>query len=179
MSDDPKDPALAEPGQMSEESLRAKLKRARAAATIEEVEPRAADAPPTSPAGDEGSEGSTDGGSPDGGSAGGGAGGSGTGGDGGDGDDEGEGSGAVSLDELDLRDALRGALRPPTGTVAPKLLSSVQRKIRIRSRGKFYGDGWSTAEKPRSTYLVTSILMLVVVALVFLALIPWSVVNLR
>jgi hypothetical protein len=85
--------------------------------------------------------------------------------------------GAV-VDEVDLKDALRGALRPPPGAVAPSLLSGVQRKLRVRSRGKFYGDGWSTAESPKSTYLVTSVIMLVLVALVFLALVPWSSTSL-
>ena len=78
------------------------------------------------------------------------------------------------VDEVDLKDALRGALRPPRGAVAPSLLGGVQRKLRMRSRGKFYGDGWSTSESPKATYLVTSIIMLVLVAIVFLALVPWS-----
>lgn len=80
----------------------------------------------------------------------------------------------VALDEVDLKDALRGALRPPPGAVAPSLLSGVQKKLRVRSRGKFYGDGWSTSSSPRSTYLVTSALMLVLVVIVFFALLPWS-----
>lgn len=79
-----------------------------------------------------------------------------------------------TLDEVDVRDLLRGALRPPPGSVAPTLLPGVQRRIRLRSRGKFYGDGWSTARSPRSTYLVTSVIMLLLVAVVFLLLVPWS-----
>lgn len=78
------------------------------------------------------------------------------------------------VDEVDLKDALRGALRPPPGSVAPSLLRGVQRKLRVRSRGKFYGDGWSTSHSPRSTYLISSILMLLLVAFVFFALVPWS-----
>ena len=78
------------------------------------------------------------------------------------------------LDEVDVRDLLRGALRPPPGSVAPSLLRGVQRRIRKRSRGKFYGDGWSTAKTPRSTYLMTSVIMLALVAFIFLVLIPWS-----
>jgi hypothetical protein len=78
------------------------------------------------------------------------------------------------LDEVDLRDMLRGALRPPQGAVAPSLLRGVQGRLRARSKGKFYGDGWSTAQSPRSTYLVTSIIMLAVIAMVFLVLIPWG-----
>jgi hypothetical protein len=78
------------------------------------------------------------------------------------------------LDEVDVRDLLRSALAPPPGAVAPDLLHGVQRKLRRRSRGKFYGDGWSTARSPRSTYLFTSLLMLALIALVFLVLIPWG-----
>src|SRR5262249_8307262 len=78
------------------------------------------------------------------------------------------------LDDLDVRELMRQALRPPPGAVAPSLLRGVQRRLRTRSRGKFYGDGWSTARSPRSTYLVTSLLMLALIALVFLVLIPWS-----
>jgi hypothetical protein len=80
----------------------------------------------------------------------------------------------AALDEVDMRDLLRSALAPPPGAVAPDLLHGVQRKLRRRSRGKFYGDGWSTARSPRSTYLVTSVLMLVLIAIVFLVLIPWG-----
>jgi hypothetical protein len=80
----------------------------------------------------------------------------------------------LELDEVEVRDLLRAALRPPKGSVAPNLLGGVQRRLRVRSRGKFYGDGWSTAKVPRSTYLITSLLMLAVMVLVFLVLIPWT-----
>jgi hypothetical protein len=80
----------------------------------------------------------------------------------------------AALDEVDMRDLLRSALAPPPGAVAPDLLNGVQRKLRRRSRGKFYGDGWSTARSPRSTYLFTSLLMLVLIGFVFLVLIPWG-----
>jgi hypothetical protein len=78
------------------------------------------------------------------------------------------------LDEVDVRDMLRSALAPPPGSVAPSLLHGVQRKLRRRSRGKFYGDGWSTARAPRSTYLMTSLVMLALIGFVFLVLIPWG-----
>jgi hypothetical protein len=78
------------------------------------------------------------------------------------------------LGEVEMRDVLRRALRPPPGAVAPELLEGVQKKLRTRSRGKFYGDGWSTARSPRSTYLVTSVLMLVLIGFVFLILLPWG-----
>jgi hypothetical protein len=85
-----------------------------------------------------------------------------------------DGESSVAVDDVDLKEALRGALRPPPGAVAPKLLHGVQKKLRVRSRGKFYGDGWSTSESPRMTYLVTSALMLLLVAIVFFALLPWA-----
>jgi hypothetical protein len=79
-----------------------------------------------------------------------------------------------AIDDVDMRDLLRSALAPPPGSVAPKLLQGVQRKLRTRSRGKFYGDGWSTADSPRSTYLITAVLMLAILALVYAVLIPWG-----
>lgn len=85
-----------------------------------------------------------------------------------------EDEGEVPLDEVEMRDILRRALRPPPGSVAPELLGGVQKKLRTRSKGKFYGDGWSTARSPRSTYLVTSLLMLVLIGFVFLILLPWG-----
>lgn len=78
------------------------------------------------------------------------------------------------LDEVDVRDLLRSALAPPPGAVAPELLGGVQKRIRRRSKGKFYNDGWSTARAPRSTYMLTSLVMLVLMAFVFLVLIPWG-----
>ncbi len=80
----------------------------------------------------------------------------------------------AALDEADVRDLLRSALAPPPSGPPPDLLRGVQRKLRRRSRGKFYGDGWSTARAPRSTYLITSLLMLVLIGFVFLVLIPWG-----
>lgn len=80
----------------------------------------------------------------------------------------------TELDEVDLRELLRGALRPPPGSVAPSLLGGVQERLRARSRGKFYGDGWSTARAPRSTYLLTSLVMLILLIVIFLLLVPWS-----
>jgi hypothetical protein len=87
--------------------------------------------------------------------------------------DEGD---AVELDEVDVRDLLRAALEPPPPKPKQEtaLLKGVQRRLRVRSKGKFYADGWSTSRSPRSTYLVTSIFMLLLIAFVFLVLIPWS-----
>ncbi|MEO6603473.1 MAG: hypothetical protein ABIQ16_26555 [Polyangiaceae bacterium] len=73
--------------------------------------------------------------------------------------------------EESVRSMLREALReeePP-----PNVLAGVQKRIRERSRGKFYADGWSTAKHPPlNTYLVTSLLMLAVLAISFMLLSP-------
>lgn len=51
------------------------------------------------------------------------------------------------------------------------LLAGVQRRLRKRSRGKFYGDGWSTAH-PRISYAVVAALMLLTIVAVWLVLGP-------
>ncbi len=78
------------------------------------------------------------------------------------------------IDEVDLREIMRSVLDKPPESGPPDILNGVQKKLRVRSRGKFYADGWSTAPTPRSTYLVTSLFMLALIALVFLVLIPWG-----
>jgi hypothetical protein len=53
------------------------------------------------------------------------------------------------------------------------VLSGVQRKLRERSGGKFYGDVWSTARQaPTLTFLVTSALMLVIIFVTLALLVP-------
>lgn len=70
-----------------------------------------------------------------------------------------------------LRSLLRGALREEGP--APDVLAGVQKKLRERSRGKFYADGWSTAKHPPlNTYLVTSLLMLAVLVISYALLSP-------
>ena len=81
---------------------------------------------------------------------------------------------ADMLDEVDVRELMRLALEEPPQGEPPDILKGVQGRLRARSRGKFYGDGWSTTRAPRSTYLVTSIVMLVLITFVFLVLIPWG-----
>jgi hypothetical protein len=71
-----------------------------------------------------------------------------------------------------LRSMLRGALReqePP-----PRVLPGVQKRIRERSGGKFYADGWSTAREPLNTYLITSLVMLAVLGISYALLAPLS-----
>src|SRR5450432_4926151 len=81
-----------------------------------------------------------------------------------------EGSDSNEPDDA-LRSMLRGALREETPP--PDMLAGVQKKIRERSRGKFYADGWSTAKHPPfNTYLVTSLLMLAVLGVSYALLSP-------
>jgi hypothetical protein len=67
---------------------------------------------------------------------------------------------------------LRGAL-DETSDGSPDVLRGVQKKLRERSGGKFYADGWTTARHaPVSTYFVTSLLMLAFMAFVYFVLHP-------
>ena len=81
---------------------------------------------------------------------------------------------AVSEEERDSdrdeRDAerLRALVKRALSTEAvaketPDILSSVQRRIRKRSRGKFFGDGWSTSQARIGYVLVALVTLLLVV----------------
>lgn len=72
--------------------------------------------------------------------------------------------------ESKMRDLLKGALDPQREEPPPdsEFLRGVQRRLRDRSGGKFYADGWSTAKHPPTyTYLWTSVLMLAIVIVVY------------
>jgi hypothetical protein len=51
------------------------------------------------------------------------------------------------------------------------VLRGVQRKLRQRSRGKFYGDGWSTTNT-RMSYVLVAVVMLVIMGIAYFALGP-------
>jgi hypothetical protein len=99
-----------------------------------------------------------------------------------------EGTGAEELSEAELatldeapdfRALIKRSLAETEATLpAPDrdavLLASVQRKLRKRSRGKFYGDGWSTAQT-RLNYTLIALVMLVTIVAVYLALGPTGV----
>ncbi len=73
-----------------------------------------------------------------------------------------------------IQHLLRGALDEDPGK-SPDVLRGVQRKLRERSGGKFYADGWSTTRyAPISTYFVTSLLMLSFVVFIYLVIHPLS-----
>ncbi|MEQ9319398.1 MAG: hypothetical protein RIF41_09565 [Polyangiaceae bacterium] len=77
----------------------------------------------------------------------------------------------LALDDVDVRDLLRTALStpPPKGDA---ITEGVQRRIRERTQGRYYADGWSISTAPKATFLITSILMLVVLLLAWLLLTP-------
>jgi hypothetical protein len=52
---------------------------------------------------------------------------------------------------------------------APDLLPGIQRRLRRRSRGKFFGDGWSTAQT-RTSYVLVGLMTILLVALAYIAL---------
>ena len=54
---------------------------------------------------------------------------------------------------------------------APDILRGVQRRIRARSRGKFFRDGWSTSQA-RQAYLFVALVTLLLTALAYYALVP-------
>lgn len=67
------------------------------------------------------------------------------------------------------------APEPQKPTEADKaLLLGVQKKLRKRSKGKFYADGWSTTQS-RVSYALVAIVMLVTIAAVYFALGPTGI----
>ena len=87
----------------------------------------------------------------------------------------------MSDDERDSKDSLalaelvkRSLGQASVDRDAPDLLVGVQRKLRQRSRGKFYGDGWSTTNT-RTSYVLISVAMLIVLAVAYFALGPVSI----
>lgn len=72
----------------------------------------------------------------------------------------------------DLRSALKGGA---VEEAPPDVLAGVQKKLRERSGGKFYEDGWSTSRHPPiNTYLITSLMMLAILGLIYVLLAPLS-----
>jgi hypothetical protein len=76
-------------------------------------------------------------------------------------------------DDERLRSIVRGALR--VSDEPPDLLAGFQKKVRERSEGKFYADGWSTARHPPvNTYLVTGLLIWCALGVIYALLSPLS-----
>lgn len=83
----------------------------------------------------------------------------------------------AALDEAPAVSALLKRSLTKTEEILPEpakdaeLLASVQQKLRKRSKGKFYGDGWSTTQS-RMSYALVAAVMLVTIVAVYLALGP-------
>lgn len=81
-------------------------------------------------------------------------------------------------EEPALSALLKKSLSAPVETEPPlddkKLLRGVQRKLRKRSKGKFYGDGWSTSQS-KLNYALVALVMLVTIVAVYLALGPTGI----
>jgi hypothetical protein len=86
--------------------------------------------------------------------------------------DEESGDDPSELDDVDVRDLLRKALSPPADAKVPNISERVQHRIRERSEGRYFATRWSTSSAPGATFLVTSLLMLLVVVLAWLFLSP-------
>ncbi len=82
-------------------------------------------------------------------------------------------------DDRDSDPAMRALLQRATkkwesDQPAPDLLPAVQRKIRKRSRGKFFGDGWSTTNM-RINYALIAFVMLSIILIAYVALGPTGI----
>jgi hypothetical protein len=70
----------------------------------------------------------------------------------------------------------RAVVEAPIEPEAPSLLPGVQRRIRQRSKGKFFSDGWSTTQT-RFSYVLVALVMLMVIAVAYVALGPTGVTS--
>src|SRR5580704_15861345 len=81
-----------------------------------------------------------------------------------EGEDSTDGRAMASLLKRSLGDV-------PVPKAEGDVLRGVQRKLRQRSRGKFYGDGWSTTNA-RMSYVLVAVVMLVIMGIAYFALGP-------
>jgi hypothetical protein len=80
-----------------------------------------------------------------------------------------------SDEELEAQErAMKKLLEADQPAPPRSLLADVQRKIRARSKGKFYADGWSV-EAGRINYMLVAVIMLIVLAVAYVALAPTSI----
>ena len=77
----------------------------------------------------------------------------------------------LDLDDIDIQDLLRSALSVPKEDESA-IRRNVQAQINSETEGRFFNDGWSTAENPRQTYLVTTAIMLLMVIVIWYLLAP-------
>ncbi|HXN30994.1 MAG TPA: hypothetical protein VN894_03990 [Polyangiaceae bacterium] len=74
-----------------------------------------------------------------------------------------------------VRELVRRTLSNDTlAKQAPDILRGVQRRIRMRSRGRFFADGWSTTQA-RHAYLLIALITLLLAATAYYALVPMDI----
>ena len=79
---------------------------------------------------------------------------------------------ALAEQERAMASLIRGARGPLSRQEErPRLLPGVQRKLRERSRGKFFGDGWSTSQT-KFNYGLVALAMLLIIAVAYFVLGP-------
>lgn len=78
---------------------------------------------------------------------------------------------ALAEQERAMAALLRGVRAERPIDRRPRLLPGVQRKLRERSRGKFFGDGWSTSQT-KLNYGLVAMAMLLVIAIAYFVLGP-------
>jgi hypothetical protein len=92
---------------------------------------------------------------------------------------------AAEMESPALKALLKRSLAPETSAAAGEpegereakdkaLLLAVQSKLRKRSKGKFYADGWSTTQS-RVNYALVAMIMLATIIAVYLALGPTGI----
>jgi hypothetical protein len=81
-----------------------------------------------------------------------------------------------SIESKKLSGLLKQAMGEPLTHDPRPLLQGVQRKLRQRSRGKFYGDGWSTSNT-RINYILVAVIMLLILGVAYFALGPIDVAT--
>lgn len=81
------------------------------------------------------------------------------------------GDSALAAEYAEFRSLLRAAAdEPPAAANAPDLLSGVQRRLRARSRGRYYGDRFAErAGLGARSPLILAVIMLVLAGLAWLA----------
>lgn len=89
-------------------------------------------------------------------------------------DDEPAPSGRLELPGgIALKAAMRKAFDGDDEPASVDVLRGVQGRLRARSGGKFYDDGWSTLRHPPfATFFITSLMMLAILAIIYAILVP-------
>jgi hypothetical protein len=84
-------------------------------------------------------------------------------------DDDASESGPASHDPMTalIKRSFAASPAAPSTVAPPSILRGVQRRIRRRSRGRFFADGWSTSDGRVSPLLVAAAMLLVLIVAYF------------